>query len=84
MHGLFLNRLATHPVLKDDSNFQIFLEYQDANGVIIDNIIECRLLNISLETLGGIEKSPELSKTVLKVAETYEKCRKLEARVSSD
>ncbi|KRX14360.1 Sorting nexin-6 [Trichinella nelsoni] len=148
MHGLFLNRLATHPVLKDDSNFQIFLEYQDANGlnirgknkkeklesiwkrfstsadeVLLSNqkdsepffeheknyLVEYyghvreatsrsdkmtkHLKNMSdvmmkicssLETLGGIEKSPELSKTVLKVAETYEKCRKLEARVSSD
>ncbi|KRZ71365.1 Sorting nexin-6 [Trichinella papuae] len=148
MHGLFLTRLATHPVLKDDSNFQIFLEYQDANGlnirgknkkeklesiwkrfstsadeVLLSNqkdsepffeheknyLVEYyghvreatsrsdkmtkHLKNMSdvmmkicssLETLGGIEKSTELSKTVLKVAETYEKCRKLEARVSSD
>ncbi|KAL1236307.1 Sorting nexin-6 [Trichinella pseudospiralis] len=148
MHGLFLTRLATHPVLKDDSNFQIFLEYQDANGlnirgknkkeklesiwkrfstsadeVLLSNqkdsepffeheknyLVEYyghvreatsrsdkmtkHLKNMSdvmmkicssLETLGGIEKSTELSKTVLKVAETYERCRKLEARVSSD
>ncbi|KRZ38525.1 Sorting nexin-6 [Trichinella pseudospiralis] len=145
MHGLFLTRLATHPVLKDDSNFQIFLEYQDANGlnirgknkkeklesiwkrfstsadeVLLSNqkdsepffeheknyLVEYyghvreatsrsdkmtkHLKNMSdvmmkicssLETLGGIEKSTELSKTVLKVAETYERCRKLEARI---
>ena len=29
MHEVFLQRLAAHPVLRNDSNFRIFLEYKD-------------------------------------------------------
>ncbi|CDW52486.1 sorting nexin 6 [Trichuris trichiura] len=33
MHELFLARLACHPVFRSDSNFRIFLEYQDSLSI---------------------------------------------------
>ncbi len=29
MHEVFLQRLATHPVLRNDTNFRVFLEYKE-------------------------------------------------------
>lgn len=29
MHEVFLTRLAAHPVLRNDHNFRVFLEYKD-------------------------------------------------------
>jgi sorting nexin-5/6/32 len=29
MHEVFLQRLAAHPVLRNDNNFRVFLEYKE-------------------------------------------------------
>lgn len=29
MHEVFLQRLATHPILRNDHNFRVFLEYKE-------------------------------------------------------
>ena len=29
MHEVFLRRLATHPILRNDHNFRVFLEYKE-------------------------------------------------------
>jgi sorting nexin-5/6/32 len=29
MHEVFLQRLAAHPVLRNDTNFRVFLEYKE-------------------------------------------------------
>uniref|UniRef100_A0A5S6QV09 Sorting nexin n=1 Tax=Trichuris muris TaxID=70415 RepID=A0A5S6QV09_TRIMR len=148
MHELFLTRLASHPIFRSDSNFRIFLEYQDSAGLSIrgknkkemlesiwrrfsqsadevllsgqkdrdpffeheknylveyyghlreavgksdkmtkalKNLCDVYVkIGSSMETLGSLEKSPELSNNLLKISDTYEKVRKLESRVASD
>lgn len=35
MHEIFLQRLASHPILRNDSNLKVFLEYeQDVSEII--------------------------------------------------
>jgi len=29
MHEVFLQRLAAHPILRNDNNFRVFLEYKE-------------------------------------------------------
>jgi sorting nexin-5/6/32 len=38
MHEVFLQRLAAHPVLRNDNNFRVFLEYKE--DVILIKIYE--------------------------------------------
>jgi len=37
MHEVFLQRLAAHPVLRNDNNFRVFLEYKEDVKKIIKN-----------------------------------------------
>lgn len=38
MHEVFLQRIAAHPVFRQDSNFRIFLQYEDdVSSVSISN-----------------------------------------------
>ncbi|XP_064408123.1 sorting nexin-32 [Latimeria chalumnae] len=148
MHEVFLQRLAAHPVLRQDHNFYVFLEYdQDLSvrgknkkeilGGFLKNIVksadEVLITGISglkevddffehertflieyhnrvkdasmkadrmtrshknvaedyipvssaLSSLGTQENAP-LNKNFLKLAELFEKLRKLEGRVASD
>ena len=34
MHEVFLQRLAAHPVLRNDNNFRVFLEYKEDVSII--------------------------------------------------
>lgn len=34
MHEVFLQRIAAHPVFKNDQNFRIFLQYENEVGTI--------------------------------------------------
>ena len=36
VHEVFLQRLASHPILRNDVNFQVFLEYEgDVSNLLI-------------------------------------------------
>lgn len=37
MHEVFLQRLAAHPVLRNDNNFRVFLEYKEDVIIVIKN-----------------------------------------------
>uniref|UniRef100_A0A674HNP8 Sorting nexin 5 n=1 Tax=Taeniopygia guttata TaxID=59729 RepID=A0A674HNP8_TAEGU len=112
-HEIFLQRIASHPVLSKDRNFHVFLEYdqdevedffeqektflvnyynriKDAcakadkmtrshKNVADDYIYTSACLN-SL----ALEEPTVIKKYLLKVAELFEKLRKVESRVSSD
>jgi len=52
MHEVFLQRLATHPMFKNDDTFRIFLEYEQDLSVRGKN---------KIEMLGGLFSSVSLS-----------------------
>jgi sorting nexin-5/6/32 len=37
MHEVFLQRLAAHPILRNDNNFRVFLEYKEDVKLILKN-----------------------------------------------
>ncbi|RMX39726.1 hypothetical protein pdam_00022298 [Pocillopora damicornis] len=80
MHEVFLTRLAAHPTLRKDSNFNVFLEFKGELNVRGKN---------KKEKLGGLFKGlakgvDEVLLSSQKVSEYFEKARKLEGRVASD
>ena len=40
IHEVFLQRLAVHPVLRNDNNFQVFLEYKGDVRIRLINEID--------------------------------------------
>ncbi|CAB1338639.1 unnamed protein product [Coregonus sp. 'balchen'] len=90
VHEVFLQRLSSHPILSKDRNFQIFLEYdQDLSvrrknaketfGSFFKNMVKNQRLHCQ-----GREDDPLPQKLLEKLADLFEKLRKVEGRVASD
>lgn len=45
MHEVFLQRLAAHPIFRDDYNFQTFLEYDGEASTILHLYYYCTLFS---------------------------------------
>ena len=61
MHEVFLQRLAAHPVLRMDMNFEVFLQFdQEVNHcVVLQNKIICLMLHTQDQNMSrrNIERS---------------------------
>lgn len=62
MHEVFLQRIAAHPVFKNDQNFRIFLQYENEVGTIgngkYGKFSKKKLKNL-LISLKNLEKNKE-------------------------
>ena len=38
MHEVFLQRIAAHPILRNDTNFKVFLEYEQEVKIIVIHV----------------------------------------------
>ncbi|OBS83168.1 hypothetical protein A6R68_22850, partial [Neotoma lepida] len=100
MHEVFLCRVAAHPILRQDLNFHVFLEYNQDLSVRGKNKkekLEDFFKNMVKSADGDVDDFFEHERTFLleyhnrvkdafflRVSELFDKTRKIEARVSAD
>ncbi|MGH0167189.1 UNVERIFIED_CONTAM: hypothetical protein FKN15_052027 [Acipenser sinensis] len=88
----FLQRLAAHPVLRRDHNFYVFLEYDQDSRFSFSyvfpppspDVAEGYIPISSVLSSLGTQESSIVNRNFLKLAELFEKLRKVEGRVASD
>ncbi len=71
MHEVFLQRLAVHPILRNDNNFRVFLEYkEDVKNKTLENFfILFEIFQLSVRGKNAKEQISGFFKTLTKTAD---------------